>query len=247
MAGKCYIGTSGFSYADWKIAFYPAGLKSSEYLTYYATKFNCVEINSSFYRIPLKKTVENWVDKVPDAFRFCPKLYRGITHYRKFKNSEELLHNYFEVISAFKDKLGPVLIQLPKNFIFHYDLTEAFFELLHSEYSQYDFAIETRHSSWHDEDALGLLAKYGIAHTIADAGKHHFATYFAVTSNEVYIRFHGREQLYATNYKNAELKEYAVHIKAWLGEGKHVWVFFNNTAGGYAIKNAFTLKKMVGG
>src|SRR6185437_4368728 len=132
--------------------------------------------------------------------------------------------------------------QLAKNFVFDYDIAESFFELLDTQYKQYDFAIETRHSSWHEEGALGLLAKYGIAHTIADAGKHHFATHFAVTSNNVYIRFHGRKQLYATSYTNSELKEYAAHIKTWLREGKNVWVFFNNTANQHAIKNALTLK-----
>jgi uncharacterized protein YecE (DUF72 family) len=240
-----HIGTSGWSYTDWKQLFYPPGTKSSDYLPYYATRFDCTEINSSFYRIPLKKTVEKWVDSTPDNFLFCPKLYQGITHYRKFKNSEELLANYFEVFSPMEKKMGPVLIQLPRSFAFHYDDIEAFFELLDSAYKKYRFAIETRHVSWYTEEALGLLSRFNIAHTISDAGEHHFPTHEAVTSTDIYIRFHGRQSLYSTDYKDEELKEYALKIRKWLKSKHKVWIFFNNTAFGYAIANAFKLHEMI--
>jgi len=246
MTAPCFIGTSGFSYADWKGIFYPPEIKPAGYLAYYATRFNCIEINSCFYRIPRQSTIEKWTDSVPGDFKFCPKLYQGITHYRRFKNCEELLENYFEAFSPMKSKLGPILIQLPKSFAFQYDVVKAFFELLEKDYSEYQFAIETRHVSWYEEDALGLLSQYHIAHTISDAGAHHFPTHFAVTSDDIYLRFHGREQLYATDYKDVDLKVYAVLIKDWMKEGKRIFAFFNNTMHGYAINNALTLRVMVG-
>jgi uncharacterized protein YecE (DUF72 family) len=240
-----HIGSSGWSYSDWKEIFYPPKTKSTDYLAYYATHFDCTEINSSFYRIPQKKTVQKWVDNTPDHFLFCPKLYQGITHFRKFKNCEELMENYFEVFSPMEKKLGPVLIQLPGSFAFNYETADAFFELLAKSYRKYSFAIETRHITWYTEEALGLLSDYGITHTISDAGRHHFPTHEAITSKNIYIRFHGRQFLYATDYNDKELKEYAVKIKKWLKDKHRIWVFFNNTAFGFSLRNAVTLKEMV--
>lgn len=239
-----YIGTSGWSYKHWSEIFYPKDMKPDKYLEYYITKFNCVELNSSFYHLPLKTTVTGWMNRTPETFRFCTKLNRFITHQLKLVNSEGALEKYFDVFESMKDRLGPVLIQLPPELSFDKPLIHGFLDLIKNQYSLYRFAIEVRHESWINDNFFDLLAQYGIAFVIADSGNQ-YPFYETVTADFVYLRFHGREQLYASDYSEADLKLYAGKIISWLDEDKEVWVFFNNDFHGFAINNAVRLRGMV--
>ena len=116
--------------------------------------------------------------------------------------------------------------------------------VLKEHYGEYKFAIEVRHKSWITDHFLQLLAQYGMAFVIADSGVR-FPYYEAVTSDFIYLRFHGHEKLYASDYSEMELQDYAGKIISWLKEDKEVWVFFNNDYNGFAIKNAENLRKMI--
>lgn len=239
-----YIGTSGWSYKHWSEIFYPQDIKPDKYLEYYTTKFTCVELNSSFYHLPWKTTVTGWMKRTPDTFTFCPKLSRYITHQLRLVNIEGALKKYFDVFEAIKKKLGPVLIQLPPGLSYDKSLICNFLDLIKEQYSHYRFAIEVRHESWIKDNFFDLLDHYGIAFVIADSGNR-FPYYETVTADFVYLRFHGCEQLYASDYSETDLKLYAEKIINWLNEDKEVWVFFNNDYHGFAVKNAEKLREIV--
>jgi len=243
-SSELHIGTSGWSYKHWSEIFYPKDIKPDKYLEFYITRFSCVELNSSFYNLPLKTTVAGWMNRTPETFKFCPKLSRFITHQLQLVNTEEALHKYFYVFEGMKDRIGPVLIQLPPGLSYDKSLISNFFDLINEKYSQYLFAVEVRNKSWITDNFFNLLAQYGITFVIADSGNR-YPYYEAVTADCVYLRFHGREQLYASDYNEADLKLYAEKILNWLVEGKAVWVFFNNDYHGFAVKNAEKLREIV--
>ena len=243
-ASKIHIGTSGFSYSDWKNGvFYPEGLASSEWLSYYAKHFDITELNNSFYRLPRAQTVLNWAAKVPKKFRFCPKMSSYLTHNKRLLEPEEPLERFFDVFSAIKKQLGPILIQLPPSLQFDYYRAEYFYKQLH-HYKGYDFAMEARHNSWLQQDSLDLMAKYKISFVISQSGRG-FPYAEAVTAKNIYVRFHGPKELYSSSYSDEMLKEYAVKFKRWIKEGHTVWVFFNNTMRGVGARNAKTLEGMM--
>ncbi len=242
--GKLFVGTSGWSYQHWSGCFYPQEIPPSRYLEYYITQFACVELNASFYHLPLKTTVAGWMRRSPDSFRFCTKMSRFITHQKHLVNCDEALGHYFQVFDYLKPKLGPVLVQLPPDFHYNKELFVHFADLLKNRHPDYRFAVEIRDESWIRDDFFDLLSSYPIGFVISDAGgKFPFAD--IVTTDFVYIRFHGREQLYASDYTISDLAFYAEKIRCWLNDGKTVWAFFNNDYGGFAPKNALKLKELV--
>jgi uncharacterized protein YecE (DUF72 family) len=239
-----YIGTSGWSYKHWSGMIYPKEIKPDKYLEYYITKFSCVELNSSFYHLPLKKTVLGWKNRTPDSFRFCTKLSRYITHQMQLVNIEGALARYFDVFEELREKSGPVLVQLPPQLLYDKSLICNFLNLIKEKYSYYRFALEVRNESWIRDEFFGLLAQYGAAFVIADSGSR-YPYYETVTTDFVYLRLHGREQLYASDYSDTDLGLYAQKIIHWLNEDMKVWVFFNNDYHGFAVSNAEKLKEIV--
>lgn len=235
--GKVHIGTSGWSYKDWKGLYYPENLKPTEWLTYYAKQFDITEINTSFYHLPKPQTAINWAAKVPAGFKFCPKISRYLTHMKKLQEPEEPLQRFFEVFAPIKKSLGPVLVQLPPSLKFNYELAEHFFKVLKKDYKSYDFALEVRHNTWLESDSLDLMAKYDIAFVISQSGVK-FPYSEMVTARNIYIRFHGPGALYASKYTEETLQYFAGKIKDWTSEGHTIWAFFNNDYYGYAIENA---------
>jgi uncharacterized protein YecE (DUF72 family) len=238
-----YIGTSGWSYKHWSDIFYPKEIKPDKYLEYYLTKFSCVELNASFYHLPLKNTVSGWMIRTPATFRFCTKLNRFITHQMKLVNIEKSLQKYFDVFETMKDRLGPVLIQLPPGLSYDKQLIVNFFDLLKDKYNFYRFAIEVRHESWINDNFFDMLANSGIALVISDSGNR-YPFCETVTTDFVYLRFHGREQLYASLYDEADLTLSAEKIINWLNEDIKVWAFFNNDYHGFAVNNALRLMEI---
>jgi uncharacterized protein YecE (DUF72 family) len=247
MTGKrtgIHVGTSGWSYGHWSGVFYPEDIKPARYLEYYLTRFDCVELNSSFYHLPRESTIKGWMERTPESFRFCPKLSRFITHQKRLAESQEALHKYFGLFQDMKLRMGPVLIQLPPGLKYDRSLATDFFDLLKSQYHQYRFAIEIRHGSWIQDGFFQLLSDCGISFVMADSGSR-FPYHEAITADFVYMRFHGPDKLYASGYAESALYKYAEKIINWLNEELAVWVFFNNDFGGFAIKNALTLREMV--
>ena len=239
-----YIGTSGWSYRHWKGLFYPPKLKSTDWIIYYAQYFSVSEINASFYRLPTAQTVLNWAGRVPPGFMFCPKMSRYLTHMKKLLAPEETLEKFFEVFSLMRDMMGPVLIQLPPFLTFSYDRAEHLYAVLKKNYGAYSFVMEVRHESWFREESLTLMAKYDIGLVISQSGNE-FPYLEMVTAKNIYIRFHGPKELYASSYEDATLEYFARKMKEWVKEGHEVWAFFNNDIHGYAVEDAKRLKKMV--
>jgi uncharacterized protein YecE (DUF72 family) len=239
-----YIGTSGWSYKHWKDIYYPADVKPAGYLEYYSRQFNIAEINTSFYHLPQKQTVLNWMEAVPKGFRFCPKMSRYLTHMKKLHDPEAPLEKFFAVFEAARKMLGPVLIQLPPSLKFNPAVAVPFFELLKKEYKRYDFVLEVRHNSWMETESLGLLKRHNIGFVISQSeNKFPYAEH--VTAKNIYVRFHGPAALYASSYSDEMLKDYAAKFKKWIEQGHIIWAFFNNDIYGHAFRDAERLKQLM--
>jgi uncharacterized protein YecE (DUF72 family) len=141
---------------------------------------------------------------------------------KKLNDPEEPLERFFEVFQAMKKQMGPVLIQLPRMVKFKFDRDEHFFRLLTTTYRSYKFVLEFRHDSWVHNDALSLLAKYNIGLVISQSGSR-FPYSEMVTAKNIYVRFHGPKELYASSYSDKELKYFARKFKKWVKEGHEIW------------------------
>lgn len=239
-----HIGTSGWSYKHWKNIFYPAGLKPAQWLPYYADHFSTTEINASFYRLPAEETIGNWMSMAPKGFTFCPKMSRFLTHMKKLKDPEEPLERFFRIFELMKKMMGPVLLQLPPQLKFDYDRTEHLFHLLKTRYRAYRFALEIRHDSWLHIDSISLMTRYDMAFVIAQSGAG-FPYSETVTAQNIYVRFHGPGELYASSYSTEQLRSFASKFRKWSGEGHTIWAYFNNDIHGYAVEDARRLREMV--
>ena len=239
-----HIGTSGWSYKHWKGVFYPPGLAAAQWLPFYARHFSTTEINGSFYRLPSPETVLKWIEQVPDDFIFCPKMSRFLTHLKKLKEPEEPLERFFSVFGPMKSAMGPVLIQLPPSLKFNYETAGYFFQLLKNQYRDYAFVLEVRHSTWLEEVSLTLMAKYDIGFVISQSGAT-FPYSEMITARNVYVRFHGPAQLYASSYTDEMLSDFALKFKEWIRQDHTVWAYFNNDVGGHALADAKRLEQMM--
>lgn len=243
MVPKIHIGTSGWSYKHWKGDFYPKAVKAKDWLSFYAQFFTTTEINGSFYRLPTEETIRNWTEAVPANFIFCPKISRFLTHMKKLREPEEPLERFFGIFEPMKKRMGPVLIQLPPMLKFDYDVTDYFFKYTQRHYRSYEFVLEIRHPSWLQSDALTLLAKYEVGLVISQSGNR-FPYSEMITAKNIYVRFHGPADLYASSYPDEDLSNFACKFKSWVKEGHQVWAFFNNDIHGYAPKDAIRLKQL---
>jgi len=154
------IGTSGYSYKEWKGTFYPEALKAAEMLSFYAQHLGTVEINNTFYRLPSKKLVEGWASQVPPTFRFVLKVSQKITHFKRLKGTEQETGYFVESASTLGEKLGALLVQIPPNLARDDDRLAGFLSLLPPGMKT---ALEVRNASWHAPEVYGLLEHRGVA------------------------------------------------------------------------------------
>lgn len=239
-AGQLYIGTSGWSYRHWKGIFYPPTLPANEWLAFYASRFSTVEVNSSFYRLPKRETFEIWRDRTPAGFTFAVKASRYITHLKKLKDVDDAWERFIENASGLGEKLGPILFQFPANWHANLERLAAFLAMLPDEFR---YVFEFRHESWFNPDVYTLLKKKNAALCIADSPE--WPEVCEITAPFTFIRMHGGRELYASEYSTAELFEWAKLIAGFLHQRLDVFVYFNNDAYGFAIKNATQLKEFV--
>jgi uncharacterized protein YecE (DUF72 family) len=237
MHDNIHIGTSGWSYKHWKGIYYPEKLAASRWLTYYAHDFSTTEINGCFYRLPSEETVLKWAEQVPDNFLFAPKMSRYLTHMKKLRDPEEPLERFFSVFEPMRVKMGPVLVQLPPQLGFHYELAEGFYAVLKERYPAFTFVVEVRHPSWLQEKSMTLLAKYALGFVISHSEKD-FPYLETITAPTIYVRFHGPRELYASSYSDAFLQSFALKFRNWVDEGHIVWAYFNNDIHGHAVNDA---------
>ena len=234
------IGCSGFHYKEWKGIFYPESLPQKEWFGFYTQHFNCLELNTTFYRFPVARSLQNWYNSSPPDFTFAVKVPRLITHYKKFTDCKRLIDDFYRLVSeGLKDKLGPVLFQLPPNFTFTNERLELITLSVHKGYKN---VIEFRDAGWWREKVFTSLKKENITFCGIDyPGLDNKAI---GTNKTAYYRFHGRPRLYYSAHKICDLKLVADTL---LTNKKinEAFVFFNNTATRAAIRNARWLKKYI--
>ena len=238
--GRCFVGTSGWYYQHWYGPFYPKKLSKDELFSYFAQHFNTVELNNTFYHLPKETTVKGWHKKAPVNFVFAVKASRFITHIKRLANLKDSLKVFLKRAYLLRDKLGPILYQLPPSMKKNSQRLTNFLKRLPKRTKN---VVEFRHQSWLNEEIFTILKKFNAAHCIVSMPD--FPTVVRASADFVYIRMHGGSSLYRSNYSQAELKQCAGWIKKFLKSGLDTYVYFNNDAYGYAVKNALALKKML--
>ena len=241
MTSQLYIGTSGWNYKVWKEGFYQ-GVRQKDWLSHYASVFNAVEVNATFYRLLKETTVEGWHEKTPDGFSFAVKGSRYISHTKKLKPDPESVAKQRDNLEPIKDKLRVVLWQLPSSLNFDPDLLHSFGEKL-KDWSGVDHVLEFRDESWFCEDTARALNDLGLGSCISDAGK--WPRWDEVTADLVYIRLHGRPETYSSNYSDEEIGQWADWLQSHRDAGRSAYVFFDNTDAGAAVDNARTMQQMM--
>ncbi len=239
--GRAFVGTSGFSYGHWKGIFYPEGLPTNQWFSYYTKFFDTVELNNTFYHLPRETTVKKWKDTSPDNFIFSVKGSKFITHVKKLVDVKDSLQLFESRATLLGDKLGVILFQFPPSFKKDIGKLESFLPLLTPKRR---YTMEFRHKSWFSDDVYEILKKYNVSLCASDTPRYPY--YEVLTADFMYIRLHGHEVLYASDYSEEVLKEYAEKIKAFNEKKIDVYIYFDNDFYGYAVKDAKRLKELLG-
>lgn len=235
------IGTSGWHYNHWTGLFYPAELPKSKWFEYYAKDFDTVEINNTFYQQPKQSSLERWYKQAPKHFIYSVKANRYITHIKRLKDTSEALERFFEGVGILKEKLGPVLYQLPPSLHKDIDLLRSFIRLLPEKLPA---VFEFRHKSWFSEDTYELLNQFGLSFCVHDMPG--IVSPRTITADIIYVRFHGPTGKYAGSYSKSALKNWAQWIKEHTKDICSIYVYFNNDIHANAIDNARQLKEQLG-
>jgi len=235
-----YVGTSGWNYLHWKGIFYPEGLPQARWLQHYVKFFNCVELNVTFYRLVKKETFQNWRKRTPEDFYFVAKGSRFITHIKKLKDISQPLNLFLDNARGLRDKLALVLWQLPPSFKKDIKRLTLFFKLLKKTNLRHSF--EFRNESWFDSEVYRLFKEYNFCLCIAHSPR--FPCQRVITADFLYLRFHGKELLYGSNYSDKELKAWAEFAREFKKQ-KDIFAFFNNDARGFAVKNALRFRELL--
>ena len=235
------IGCSGWNYGHWRERVYPKGLPPRRWLEHYATLFDTVEVNATFYRLPTRSSVANWVEQTPPGFLFTIKASRYLTHIRRLTDLGAGVARFYERIEPLvrSPKMGPVLWQLPERFHRDDDRLSSALEALPPGRHCFEF----RHSSWFVPEVVELLRERGAALVIGDSPNRPFQTR-ELTADWTFIRFHYGSRGRNGNYSQRELDEWADAIRAWRREVE-VFVYFNNDWNGYAVANGISLKELL--
>jgi uncharacterized protein YecE (DUF72 family) len=283
------VGISGWTYGPWRTTFYPKGLPQKRELAYASRELNSIEINGSFYSLQRPTSYQQWYDETPDGFVFSVKAGRFVTHMKKLKGVETALANFFASgVLALREKLGPFLWQLPPNLGYDPDRLESFFAQLPRDTKQIEklarnhddklkgrvlldadadrpvrHAIEVRHASFETPDFVKLLRKHDVAMVVADTANR-WPLIEDVTSDFVYVRLHGDEELYVSGYNEDALRAWEAKIRAWSAghdapsarclappakprkTGRDVYVYFDNDVKVRAPYDAMNLEAMLG-
>ena len=237
MSSQYYIGTSGWHYDHWRDRFYPEKLAKAKWLEFYTTHFTTVELNNSFYRLPSEAAFTAWHDSSPANFIFAVKVSRFITHIKRLKNTQEAVETFISRAKILGEKLGPLLYQLPPNMHRNDDRLESFLPTLPRGVRH---VFEFRHQSWLDDEVFETLHKYNAGFCIFDMPS--LSCPLVATADFAYIRFHGSTRLYSSCYSDEELADWAKRLANLATNLKAIYIYFNNDAEAFAIKNATTLR-----
>ncbi len=252
---RAFIGISGYDYKGWRGRFYPEKLPARQWLHYASRVFTSIELNGTFYSLKSPDNFRRWADATPDDFLLALKGSRFITHNLKLRNVERALGNFFASgVLALGRKTGPFLWQLPATYRYDAERLDSFIRQLPrdstaaegvarahdarlrrgalvtaADHVPYRHAFEVRHPSYFTGEFFDLLRAHDCAFVIADtAGRYPYAE--EVTTDFVYVRLHGSQELYVSGYTDPELDEWAARTARWRGHGRDVYVYFDNDA-----------------
>jgi uncharacterized protein YecE (DUF72 family) len=234
------VGCSGWQYKHWRGDFYPANLPSSRWFGHYASRFDTVEVNNTFYRLPEATTFAAWARAAPPRFVFAVKASRFLTHMKKLKDPAEPLDRFFTRAARLGRTLGPVLYQLPPKWPINIDRLRVFLQMLPSRRKH---VIEFREPSWYNDQVFALLEKHRVALCLHDmAGS---ASGRLAVGPFVYVRFHGPAR-YSGRYSDEALAAWADWLAGHARTGRTIYAYFNNDTGGHAPRDAVRLRDAIG-
>ena len=216
---RLFVGTSGWAYPSWKPEFYPEKLPQKNFLKYYATQLNTVEVNFTFRQLVKETTIEKWLNETPQEFRFGIKAHQVITHIKRLKATEDFVKRFLGTIEAMAraERLGPVLFQLPPNLKADRELLETFLATIPRGLRA---AFEFRHTSWFGDDIFHMLREYNIALCVAETEER--TTPDVVTADFCYYRF--RKPTYTPD----ERRDMVDRIQEHLGQNRDVFAYFKH-------------------
>lgn len=232
-------GCSSFNEWRWKGIFYPDDLPRTKWFAYYCRFFNTYELNATFYKFPTPKSLAGWYAKSPEDFLFAVKMYKGVTHFKKFNDCERLISEFYAVCGEnLKEKLSAVLFQLPPSYSF---TDERLALLLKSVDRSFTNVIEFRHASWWRQEVYDALAGNNVI--FCNVSYPGLPENIIATTNTGYVRLHGNRKLFYSGYETAELESLSAGTIAagW----KKAFVYFNNTASVEGIRNALAFREIV--
>jgi uncharacterized protein YecE (DUF72 family) len=236
------IGCSGWNYPHWRERVYPKGLPQRRWLAYYAELFDTVEVNNTFYRLPRRESVAAWARETPRGFLFAVKASRFLTHVKRLTDLGDGVRRFYERIEPLvgSPKMGPVLWQFPHTFHRNDErLAEALPRLPTGRH-----CFEFRHPSWFCEEVYELLRAHDAALVIGDHPERPFQSH-ELTADWTFVRFHYGSRGRGGNYSERELEEWAGRLEGWR-ERADVYAYFNNDWNGYAVRNALSLRDLLG-
>lgn len=240
MMNNVFVGCAGFTGRDWKGFFFPEGLAGKDELAYYSSRFNAVEINSTFYRKPRRTTLDNWYNRTDDGFKFFIKMPKDFTHIRRMvETAPDTLDFCNYITDGIREKLAGFLYQFPPGF--HYNKQNLDL-ILQGIPAGFISVVEFRHESWWNGDAAKILADRGIVFAgVSYPGKIPDDV-ITVHPNMAYYRLHGVPIMFKSEYSEDFLSDVLQNVKA---SGREFYVFFNNTWGTAALKNALHLNNLL--
>lgn len=236
---ELHIGCSGFHYKDWRGKFYPEKLAVKNWFDFYCEHFKTIELNVTFYRFPQLSFLQNWYKKAPPDFRFSVKAPKAITHFKQFHDTARMISDFYGTINdGLREKLGPVLFQMPPRFSYDEERLERIINTLNPSFNN---VTEFRHVSWWREDVYKALAE----HKITFCSQSHPLLPDDVIGNtqSVYYRFHGVPELYRSPYSKQFLQKVANAVE----NNKNVkqgWFYFNNDYDAVGARNAEEMMAM---
>jgi uncharacterized protein YecE (DUF72 family) len=238
-SARVLIGTSGWSYQHWVGRFYPKGMSSGEWLSFYAERFPTVEINNTFYRLPSESMVRVWHERTPPEFRFAVKGSRFVTHFRKLRDSQASVEAFVGKARLLAEKLGVILWQLPPDLPQDTELLDAFLALLPDDIRQ---AVEFRNPTWLAEETYAVLRAHNAANVHVSSDE--MPMDLTVTAGFVYVRFHGLAGYHGAYVKRA-LGRWADFLAEQSSAGRDAYAYFNNDWEAHAPADAARLRDMV--
>lgn len=239
MTGVVRVGCSGWSYREWRGPVYPADAPARTWFSLYARRFDTVELNTTFYRLPAATTVEQWAAQAPPGFCFAVKVGRFGSHRKKLRDPAPWLSRHLERVTLLGPHLGPNLVQLPPRWKRDVARLDDFLAAAPREHR---WAVELRDPTWLHDEVLDTLARHGAALCLHDLLADHP---WERTAGWTYLRFHGPRALedpYRGAYGPARLARVADRLDGWIDAGVDVYAYFNNDVDGHAVADAEWLR-----